>query len=123
VDRHHAETLPGLIALRVDESLYFANAQIVEEKIGALIQSHPETNTILLILSAVNQLDSTALGMLTDLEKNLAARKIALQFAEVKGPVLDRLRATPLGQAMQDRIFLSTHSAFVAHASRTSSAG
>jgi SulP family sulfate permease len=123
VDRHHVETLPGLIALRIDESLYFANAQIVEEKIGALIQSHPETNTILLILSAVNQLDSTALGMLTDLEKNLAARHIALQFAEVKGPVLDRLRETPLGQSMQERIFLSTHSAFVAYASRTSSAG
>ncbi len=122
VDRHQVETLPGLIALRIDESLYFANAQMIEEKIEALVQTAPDTKTILLILSAVNQLDSTALGMLTDLEKNLASRKIALQFAEIKGPVLDRLRATPLGEIMQDRIFLSTHAAFVAHAVQTNSA-
>ncbi len=122
VDRHQVETLPGLIALRIDESLYFANAQMIEEKIEALVQTAPDTKTILLILSAVNQLDSTALGMLTDLEKNLASRNIALQFAEIKGPVLDRLRATPLGEIMQDRIFLSTHAAFVAHAVQTNSA-
>jgi SulP family sulfate permease len=60
----------------------------------------------------VNQLDSTALGMLDELEKNLQAKNINLQFAEIKGPVLDRLLNTDLGQRMQDRIFLSTHQAF-----------
>lgn len=123
IDRHQVETLPGLIALRIDESLYFANAPIIEEKIEALVQSQPDTKAILLILSAVNQLDSTALDMLTELEKNLATRSIALQFAEIKGPVLDRLRSTSLGEVMRERIFLSTHSAFVAYASRINSAG
>lgn len=121
VERHAVDTLPGMVAVRVDESLYFANAPLIEEKIESLIQSHPGTRTLLLILSAVNQLDSTALGMLTDLEKHLAARNIALQFAEVKGPVLDRLRATPLGESMAGRIFLSTHDAFVAHAAAQAS--
>lgn len=114
VDRQLVETLPGLIALRIDESLYFANAHMLEEKIEALLEAHPETRGILLIMSAVNQLDATALSMLTDLEKNLASRNICLQFSEVKGPVLDRLRPTPLGQRMKDRIFLSTHQAFLA---------
>jgi SulP family sulfate permease len=123
VDRHQVETLPGLIALRIDESLYFANAPMIEEKLEALVQSQPDTKAILLILSAVNQLDSTALDMLTELEKNLAARSIALQFAEIKGPVLDRLRSTSLGEVMQERIFLSTHAAFVAYASQINSAG
>ena len=122
IDRHQVETLPGLVALRVDESLYFANAQIIEEKIESLIQSNAGTRTVLLILSAVNQLDSTALAMLTDVQKNLAARHITLQFAEIKGPVLDRLRSTPLGETMRDQIFLSTHEAFVAHALQTSAA-
>ena len=122
IDRHQVETLPGLVALRVDESLYFANAQIIEEKIESLIQSNADTRTVLLILSAVNQLDSTALAMLTDVQKNLAARHITLQFAEIKGPVLDRLRSTPLGETMRDQIFLSTHEAFVAHAAQTSTA-
>jgi SulP family sulfate permease len=69
-------------------------------------------------MSAVNQLDSTALGMLDELEKNLQAKHINLQFAEIKGPVLDRLLNTDLGQRMQDRIFLSTHQAFLRHTSK-----
>ena len=115
IDRHQVETLPGLVALRVDESLYFANAQVLESRIESLVQTHPGTRCILLILSAVNQLDSTALGILTELEKSLASRNISLQFSEVKGPVLDRLRPTPLGERMKDRIYLSTHQAFMAH--------
>lgn len=120
IERHQVDTLPGLVALRVDESLYFANAQIIEEKIESLVQSNAGTRTVLLILSAVNQLDSTALAMLTDIQKNLAARNITLQFAEIKGPVLDRLRSMPLGDTMRDQIFLSTHEAFLAHESRIS---
>ncbi len=122
VDRHQVETLPGLVALRIDESLYFANAQALESRIEALLRTHPGTRCILLILSAVNQLDSTALGILTELEKSLASRNISLQFSEVKGPVLDRLRPTPLGERMKDRIYLSTHQAFLAHTDNTVSA-
>jgi SulP family sulfate permease len=51
--------------------------------------------------------------MLTELEKTLATRNITLQFAEIKGPVQDRLRQTELGKRMQDKIFLSTHQAFL----------
>jgi SulP family sulfate permease len=120
IDRHQVETLPGLVALRIDESLYFANAQIIEEKIESLIQSNTSTRTVLLVLSAVNQLDSTALAILTDMEKTLAERDIRLQFAEIKGPVLDRLRSTPLGETMRNQIFLSTHDAFLAHERRMS---
>ncbi len=114
IERHQVETLPALIALRIDESIYFANAQLLEEKIESLLLQQPGTRHLLLILSAVNQLDTTALGMLTELEKSLAARNILLHFAEIKGPVLDRLRDTPLGKRMKDRIYLSTHQAFLA---------
>ena len=118
IDRHQVATLPGLLALRVDESLYFANAQVVEDRIESLIRAQRGTRCVLLIMSAVNQLDTTALEMLTELDRSLSARGIVLQFAEIKGPVLDRLRATPLGQRMQHRIFLSTHQAFTAFGSR-----
>ena len=118
IDRHEVATLPGLIALRVDESLYFANAQIVEAKIEQLVQEQPKTRCVLLIMSAVNQLDTTALQMLTELEASLSARGIRLQFAEVKGPVLDKLQFSALGQRMRERIFLSTHQAFNAFANQ-----
>ena len=113
IERHQVEVFPGLIALRIDESIYFANSQLIAEKIESLLSEHPTTNCVLLILSAVNQLDTTALGMLTELEKTLSARHITLQFAEIKGPVHDRLQPTELGDRMQNRIFLSTQQAFL----------
>lgn len=112
IDRHDVELVHGLIALRIDESMYFANAQVLEDKIESLVAASSDTRAVLLIMSAVNQLDSTALTMLDELEKNLQAKNISLQIAEIKGPVLDRLLNTDLGQRMQDRIFLSTHQAF-----------
>lgn len=115
IDRHDVELAHGLIALRIDESMYFANAQVLEDKIESLVAASSDTRAVLLIMSAVNQLDSTALTMLDELEKNLQAKNISLQFAEIKGPVLDRLLNTDLGQRMQGRIFLSTHQAFLSH--------
>ncbi len=115
IERHRVETLPGLIALRVDESLFFANAAALEEKVGDLLSQHSDTRCLLLILSAVNRIDTTALIMLDGLERSLALKGVQLWLAEVKGPVMDRLGSTDLGQRLASRIYLSTNEAFNAH--------
>lgn len=112
IERHAVQTVPGLVALRVDESLFFANAAVVEQKIMALANTDTDVKNMLLVCSAVNQIDATALEMLDQLEKSLAARNIQLYFAEVKGPIMDRLKNTPLGKRMKNKIFLSVHTAF-----------
>jgi sulfate permease, SulP family len=112
--RHPVQTVPGLLALRIDESLFFANATAVEDRIESLLTQDPTLRHLLLICSAVNQIDTTALDMLIRLERSLAARGIVLLLAEVKGPVMDRLQPTELGQRLQGRVFLSTHEAFAA---------
>jgi len=111
VDRHTVQTVPGLLALRVDERLFFANATELEDRIEALLAKDPAARRVLLICSAVNQIDATALGVLTQLESRLAARGIEFMLAEVKGPVMDRLRPTDLGQRLLGRVFLSVHEA------------
>lgn len=113
VKRHQVETMPGLLALRVDESLFFANATIVEEKIQQLLRQDPSIERVLLICSAMNLIDATALGVLTQLEDNLTKRNIELMLAEVKGPVMDRLRTTSLGEKLEGKIFISVHEAFL----------
>jgi SulP family sulfate permease len=113
VERHAVQTIPGLLALRVDESLFFANASVLEDRIEAQLAGDPSVRRVLLICSAVNQIDATALGVLTQLERSLAARGIEFMLAEVKGPVMDRLQATELGQRLQGRVFLSVHEAFL----------
>lgn len=112
VERHAVQTVPGLLALRVDESLFFANATVVEDRVEALLTRDPSVRRVLLIFSAVNQIDSTALGVLTELERSLAIRGIEFMLAEVKGPVMDRLRSTELGRRLQGKVFLSVHAAF-----------
>lgn len=112
VDRHAVDTEPGLIALRVDESLYFANASVLQDRIEALVAAQPGAREVLLVCSAVNLIDATALGVLTALESSLRERGIAFSLSEVKGPVMDRLQTTPLGERLKGRIFLSTHEAF-----------
>lgn len=112
IARHAVATEPDLIAVRVDESLYFANSEILQDTIESLVAAQPRARHVLLVCSAINQIDATALGVLTDLENSLARRGIALLLSEVKGPVLDRLQKTALGQSLQGRVFLSTHQAF-----------
>ena len=115
IERHQVQTLPGLIALRVDESLFFANAAALEEKVADLLSKHSETRSLLLILSAVNRIDTTALIMLDELDRSLALQGVSLSMAEVKGPVMDRLGQTDLGRRLASRIYLSTNEAFNAH--------
>lgn len=112
IARHHVTTEPGLIAVRVDESLYFANSEVLQDTVERLVASQDGTRHVLLVCSAVNQIDATALGVLSDLDNSLAQRGVALLLSEVKGPVLDRLQNTALGQRLQGRVFLSTHQAF-----------
>ena len=112
--RYPVQTVPGLLALRIDESLFFANSTALEDRIESLLAQDSTVRQLLLICSAVNQIDTTALDMLIRMERSLAARGIVFLMAEVKGPVMDRLRPTELGQRLQDRVFLSTHDAFAA---------
>ncbi len=112
VERHRVETVPGLLALRVDESLYFANAALVEDHVESLLVQDPSIKRVLLACAAVNQIDATALGVLTQMEHSLRKRGIELALAEVKGPVMDRLKDTLLGKKLEGRIYLSLHEAF-----------
>lgn len=100
------------MALRIDESLFFGNVEAVEKRIDLLLAGHPKAERLLLILSAVNHIDATALEALTALERDLAQRGIQLCLAEVKGPVMDRLEQTELGARLKGRVYLSTHQAF-----------
>lgn len=114
IERHQVLTQPGLLAMRVDESLFFANVAGVEQVIEQEIATRGEVRQLLLIMSAVNRIDATALDVLTHLEQSLSLRGIEMLLAEVKGPVMDRLLGTEFGQRIAPRVYLSTHDAFLA---------
>lgn len=114
VERYQVETSPRLILLRIDESLFFGNAQVIEEIIYARVLAQPQARHVVLILSAVNHIDATALARLVEVNRYLASVGKQLHLAEIKGPVMDRLRHTRLLETLSGRCFLSTASAYQA---------
>ncbi len=111
ITRHSAETCPELLMLRIDSAIFFGNAEHVSDGILALLQT--ETSELVLVLSAVNQIDTTGLYSLLELNRTLSARGIRLHLAEVKGPLMDRLQHSQLLlQNLSGGVFLSAASAF-----------
>ncbi len=107
VDRYSTETAPGLLMLRVDAGLFFGNVEAVNERIEDELAAHPGTRHLVLVLSAVNAIDTSALFGLAELNASLHQRGVLLHLAEVKGPVMDRLKHSTLLGALHGRLFLS----------------
>lgn len=112
VERHQVEVDPKVLTVRVDESLFFGNAQGFEDLIYAQISKNSELTEVLLIMSAVNRIDTTALIVLRDMNRTLGASHKKLHLAEVKGPVLDSLKETEFFKKLTGKCFLSAHEAY-----------
>jgi SulP family sulfate permease len=108
IERHQAGTTPRVLLLRVDAGLFFGNVEAVNERIEDELEAHPETRDLVLVLSAVNAIDTSALFGLGELNQMLRQRGIGLHLAEVKGPVLDRLKHSDFLAVLNGRLFLST---------------
>ena len=111
VDRHEVITRGDILSLRIDESLYFANASFVESSIYALLDQRPEVRHVILMCTAVNEIDLSALEALESINRQLAERDIVLHLSEVKGPVMDVLRHTHFLHDLTGKVFLSQHHA------------
>lgn len=112
VERHGVQTIPGALFLRIDESLFFGNLSAIETRLAAELAKDTRIQDLVLIMSAVNRVDATAMEMLTDMNRDLAARGVRLHLAEVKGPVQDRLLQSPLWPALSGKVHLSVNHAF-----------
>ncbi|GEK49114.1 SulP family inorganic anion transporter [Bisbaumannia pacifica] len=112
VRRHRVETDERLAILRVDESLYFANARYLEDTVMALVARQPGLAHIVLACQAVNLIDASALESLEAINGRLRDAGVSLHLAEVKGPVMDRLAHTEFFHELTGQIFLSTYDAW-----------
>lgn len=112
VERHRVETDPRLAILRIDGSLYFANARYLEDTVMELASRQPRLEQIVLACQAVNLIDASALESLEAINSRLRDAGVHLHLAEVKGPVMDRLQDTALYRSLTGRVFLSTFDAW-----------
>ena len=105
--RHQVKTDPHILALRIDESLYFANARFLENFIYDQVVKQPQTKHVVLLCSAVNALDSSALESLKAINHHLDELGVKFHLSEVKGPVMDRIRRSDLLNSLTGDIALS----------------
>jgi SulP family sulfate permease len=112
--RHQVLVSPRLVTLRVDESLYFANARTLEDRVNDEVARHPELRHLVLLCSGINDIDASALESLEAIERRLRDAGIALHLSEVKGPVMDRLKASHFLSQLSGQVFLTHYQAIEA---------
>lgn len=110
--RYKVKTVPEIVSLRVDESLFFANASMLEELIYGRVAEDERILHVVLVCSAINEVDFSALESLVEINKRLHERGISLHLSEVKGPVLDKLKRAYFIDELSGKLFLTQHQAF-----------
>ncbi len=107
INRHKVETDPRIVSLRVDESLYFANARFLEDFIQNRVAGDKNVRHVILQCSAVNDIDLSALESLEMINTRLEEMDVRLHLSEVKGPVMDRLRDQHFLKTLTGNVYLS----------------
>jgi len=107
VKRHKVETFPSILTLRVDESLYFGNASYIEDEVFHNLAERDQLRHVILMCTAVNEIDISALEVLASINKTLREQDICFHLSEVKGPVMDSLETTTFLSELNGEVFLS----------------
>ncbi len=110
VERHpDAALIPGLVLYRFDAPLFFANAELFAERLLAAIAARADpVQWVVVAAEPITDVDTTAAEAISELLDDLDAREISLAFAELKGPVKDRLRSYGLDERIGEEHFFPT---------------
>jgi SulP family sulfate permease len=114
VKRHKVFTDPRILTIRIDESLTYLNARWLEEFVLEEIAAHPQLQHLILMASAVNAIDASALESIEAINHRLADAGVCLHLSEVKGPVMDALERAHFLHDLTGQVWLSQHEAFEA---------
>ncbi|UGT62483.1 SulP family inorganic anion transporter [Nocardia asteroides] len=93
IERHpDGHRIPGLVLVRFDAPLFFANGEIFDSYVRSVAARAPTpAEWVVVAAEPITGLDTTAVDELVDLDRFLESRGIRLAFAEMKGPIKDRL--------------------------------
>ncbi len=109
--RYNVETSDEIKTLRIDESLYYANARYLEDKIARIVAESPHMTDLILMCPAVNHIDASALSSLTEINKRLKSAGVDLHISELHSHVHERLHRSNFLEQLTGHVFLSQHEA------------
>ncbi len=110
VSRHpEARRIPGLVLFRWDAPLFFANAELFHRRVlDAVAGSPTPVSWVVVAAEPVTSVDVTAADAVAELDEELHAKGIELCFAEMKGPVKDKLKRFGLFSRLGEDTFFRT---------------
>lgn len=109
---YKTNTHPEILLIRIDENLYFANCQYLQDIIMQRLNARQGIKQVVLVGSAINYIDYNAFQTLSALLEALRTQDIQLHLAEFKNPVLQQLKSTPLlAQLPPGRVFFTASEA------------
>ncbi|MDV7243517.1 MULTISPECIES: SulP family inorganic anion transporter [Rhodococcus] len=110
IERHpEGQRIPGLVLVRFDAPLFFANGEIFDEYVRSVVATAPTpVEWVIVAAEPITGLDTTAVDELVDLDTYLESKGIRLAFAEMKGPIKDRLIRFGVGDRFDSTHFYPT---------------
>ena len=111
VNRHAVVISDKALIIRIDESLYFANARFLEDTVYCVVSNRPDLKHLVLMCPAVNRIDASGLESLEAINHRLRDAGVTLHLSEVKGPVMDRLKRSHFLDELSGNVYLNTYDA------------
>lgn len=111
VNRHRVVISDTVLTIRIDESLYFANARFLEDTVYCVVSNRPDLKHLVLMCSAVNRIDASGLESLEAINERLQDASVDLHLSDVKGPVMDRLKRSHFLEELSGNVYLNTYDA------------
>jgi MFS superfamily sulfate permease-like transporter len=110
----NARLVPGLVLFRWDAPLFFANAELFQNRVlDAVAASPTPVRWLIVAAEPVTSVDVTSADMLAELDETLHAAGIEMCFAEMKDPVKDKLKRFGLFVRLGEAAFFATIGAAV----------
>ncbi|CAB3650983.1 SulP family inorganic anion transporter [Achromobacter aegrifaciens] len=105
----NAALIDGLVLFRWDAPLFFANAELFQQRLMEAVEASPTpVRRVVVAAEPVTSVDVTSADMLRELSRSLAQQGAALHFAEMKDPVRDKLKRFELTEVFGDDRFHPT---------------
>ena len=116
MSRQAEQLYDGILSVRIDAPIYFANTQNIRDKVQKYAdlasQDNKKVQFIIIEFSAVAHIDTSALHTLQEMQKTYLSRNIHLCIANPNGKVMERLLSSGLVDGIgRKHIFVSTHDA------------
>ena len=112
-ERFNVETFETVKTLRIDDSLYYANARYLEDRVATIVSEHPQMTDLILMCTGVSRIDASALSSLIEINKRLKGIDAKLHLSDLHTVVRERFYRSDFLEQLAGNVYLSQHDAMV----------